>query len=158
MIEKVLQAKNLYKAYHRVVSNRGASGIDGMDVTELKSYIDRHQNDILISILNGKYIPSAIRGVAIPKSNGKTRLLGVPTVVDRWLQQAVSQKLATRFELDFEEESYGFRPGKNLHQAVKQSLTNIPVCRQAGMMVIKILWISTCKGSLMKYNTTNYFN
>jgi len=125
MIEKVLQAKNLYKAYHRVVSNRGASGIDGMDVTELKSYIDRHHNDILISILNGKYIPSAIRGVAIPKSNGKTRLLGVPTVVDRWLQQAVSQQLATRFELDFEEESYGFRPGKNLHQAVKQSLTNI---------------------------------
>lgn len=125
MIEQVLQAKNLYKAYQRVVSNRGASGLDGMEVTELKSYIDRHRNDILISILNGKYVPTAIRGVAIPKSNGKTRLLGVPTVVDRWLQQAVSQQLATKFELAFEEESYGFRPEKNLHQAVKQSLKNI---------------------------------
>ncbi|MTI19924.1 group II intron reverse transcriptase/maturase [Fulvivirga sp. RKSG066] len=125
MIEKVLQAKNLYKAYHRVVRNKGASGIDRMEVSELKSYIDKHHNDILMSILNGKYVPTAIRGVEIPKSNGKVRLLGVPTVVDRWLQQAVSQQLATRFELDFEEESYGFRPQKNLHQAVKQSLKNI---------------------------------
>lgn len=115
MIEKVLQARNLYRAYHRVVSNRGASGIDGMEVMELKSYIDRHRDDILTSILNGKYVPTAIRGVEIPKSNGKTRLLGVPTVVDRWLQQAVSQQLAIKFELDFEEESYGFRPRKNLH-------------------------------------------
>ena len=125
MIEKVLQANNLHKAYHRVVSNRGSSGTDGMEVSELKSYIDKHRNDIIISILNGKYVPTAIRGVEIPKSNGKTRILGVPTVVDRWLQQAVNQQLATKFELDFEEESYGFRPRKNLHQAVKQSLKNI---------------------------------
>jgi len=158
MIEKVLQPRNLYKAYHRVVRNRGASGIDGMEVMELKSYIDRHRDDILISILNGKYVPTAIRGVAIPKSNGKTRLLGVPTVVDRWLQQAVSQQLATKFELDFEEESYGFRPRKNLHQAVTQSLKNIPVCRQAGMTAIRILWTLTCKGSSMKCNTTSYSN
>ena len=93
-----------------------------MEVTELKSYIDRHRNGILLSILNGKYVPTAISGVAIPKSNGKTRLLGVPTVVDRWFQQSLSQQLAIKFELDFEEESYGFRPGKNLHQAVKYSL------------------------------------
>ena len=125
MIEKVLQSKNLYKAYYRVVRKKGASGIDGMEVTELKSYIDRHRNGILLSILNGKYVPTAISGVAIPKSNGKTRLLGVPTVVDRWLQQSVSQQLAIKFELDFEEESYGFRPGKNLHQAVKYSLKTI---------------------------------
>ena len=125
MIEKVLQARNLHKAYHRVVSNRGASGVDGMEVAELKSYIDKHRDAILTSILNGKYVPTAIRGVAIPKPNGKTRLLGVPTVVDRWLQQAVSQQLAISFELDFEEESYGFRPRKNLHQAVTQSLKNI---------------------------------
>ena len=125
MIEKVLQAKNLHIAYQRVVSNKGASGIDGMEVTELKSYIYKHRNSILTTILNGKYVPTAIRGVAIPKPNGKVRLLGVPTVVDRWLQQAVSQQLAISFELNFEEESYGFRPRKNLHQAVTQSLKNI---------------------------------
>jgi len=75
MIEKVLQAKNLYKAYHRVVSNRGASGIDGMEVAELKSYIDKHRDTILISILNGRYVPRSIRGVEIPKSNGKTSVI-----------------------------------------------------------------------------------
>jgi RNA-directed DNA polymerase len=125
MIEKVLQPKNLYKAYRQVVGNKGAAGVDGMNVSELKSYIGRNRQTVLISILNRKYVPQAIRAVEIPKSNGKTRLLGVPTVVDRWLQQAVYQQLATRFELDFEEESYGFRPGKNLHGAVKQALKNI---------------------------------
>ncbi|MDN5215786.1 reverse transcriptase domain-containing protein [Fulvivirgaceae bacterium BMA12] len=79
----------------------------------------------VISILNRKYVPKAIKGVEIPKRNWKTRLLGVPTVVDRWLQQVVSQQLATKFEFDFEEQSYGFRPEKNLHGAVKRSLKNI---------------------------------
>ncbi|UII32201.1 group II intron reverse transcriptase/maturase [Fulvivirga ulvae] len=125
MIEKVLQPKNLYRAYHQVVRNKGASGVDGMKVSELKSYIDGNRKAVLTSILNRMYVPRAIRGVEIPKSNGKTRLLGVPTVVDRWLQQAVNQQLAIRFELDFEAESYGFRPRKNLHQAVTQSLKNI---------------------------------
>lgn len=125
MIEKVLQPKNLYRAYHQVVGNKGASGVDGMKVSELKSYIDGNRKAVLTTILNRKYVPQAIRGVEIPKSNGKTRLLGVPTVVDRWLQQAVSQQLAIKFELDFEDESYGFRPRKNLHQAVTQSLKNI---------------------------------
>ena len=108
-----------------MAGNKGASGVDGMKVSELKSYIDGNRKAVLTSILNRKYAPEAIRGVAIPKSNGKIRLLGVPTVVDRWLQQAVSQQLATKFELDFESESYGFRPQKNLHQAVRQSLKNI---------------------------------
>src|SRR5690606_33066191 len=125
MIEKVLQPKNLYKAYRQVAGNKGASGVDGMKVSELKSYIDNNRKAVLTSILNRKYVPKPIRGVEIPKSNGKIRLLGVPTVVDRWLQQAVGQQLATKFELDFETESYGFRPRKNLHQAVTQSLKNI---------------------------------
>lgn len=125
MIEKVLQPKNLYKAYRQVAGNKGASGVDGMKVSELKSYIDDNRKAVLTSILNRKYVPKPIRGVEIPKSNGKIRLLGVPTVVDRWLQQAVGQQLATTFELDFETESYGFRPRKNLHQAVTQSLKNI---------------------------------
>ncbi|WP_226940587.1 MULTISPECIES: hypothetical protein [unclassified Imperialibacter] len=86
-----------------MVGNKGAAGVDGMQISELKSYIDGNRKAVLTSILNRKYVPQAIRGrsagaVEIPKSNGKTRLLGVPIVVDRWLQQAVSQQLATRFD------------------------------------------------------------
>lgn len=77
MIEKVLHPKNLYKAYLQVVSNKGAAGIDGMQVNELKSFIDNNRILIVTSILNRMYVPEAIRGVEIPKSNGKTRLLGV---------------------------------------------------------------------------------
>jgi RNA-directed DNA polymerase len=125
MIEKILQPKNLYKAYRKVVSNKGSSGVDGMSVNELKSHRDQNGIKLMTSILNRKYVPQPIKGAEIPKSNGKTRLLGIPTVVDRWLQQAVSQQLATKFELEFEAESYGFRPKKNLHQAVQQSLKYI---------------------------------
>ena len=125
MIAQVLQPKNLSKAYQRVVSNKGSSGVDGMKVNELKSYIDYNREQIAKSIINGSYRPNAIKGVEIPKSNGKIRLLGVPTVVDRWLQQAVSQQLVMRFEYEFEEHSYGFRPKKNIHRAVQQSLEYI---------------------------------
>ncbi len=125
MIEKVLQPKNLYKAYRKVVSNKGSSGVDGMSVYELESYKNENRIKLVTSILNRKYVPQAIRGVEIPKGSGKLRLLGVPTVVDRWLQQAVSQQLAIKFELEFEEQSYGFRPNKNIHKAVGQSLKYI---------------------------------
>ena len=96
-----------------------------MSVYELESYKDENRKKLATSILNRTYVPQAIRGVEIPKSSGKTRLLGVPTVVDRWLQQAVSQQLATKFELEFEAQSYGFRPNKNIHKAVQQSLKYI---------------------------------
>lgn len=125
MIEKVLQSKNLYKAYRQVVGNKGSAGVDGMKVSELQVYKDQYRHRIATDILTRQYLPTAIKGVEIPKSKGKTRLLGVPTVVDRWLQQAVSQQLATIFELDFEEESYGFRPQKNTQKAVRQSLKHI---------------------------------
>ncbi|WP_373396853.1 hypothetical protein V8V91_19440 [Algoriphagus halophilus] len=84
MIAKVLQSKNLYKAYRQVVGNKGSSGVDGMQVIELKSFIDKHRTAVLTDI-PGRHVPKAIRGVEIPKSNGKTRLLGVPCVVDRWV-------------------------------------------------------------------------
>ena len=113
------------KAYYKVVSNGGAAGVDKMGVKELKSYIDLHRISIGSSILNYNYLPSAIRGVEIPKSNGKKRLLGIPTVIDRWLQQAVSQQLMPLFEIRFSNNSYGFRPKKNLQQAVQQSLEYI---------------------------------
>jgi RNA-directed DNA polymerase len=125
MIEKVLNRKNLYKAYRQVVRNKGSAGVDGMKVTELLSYLESNRDSIATSILNHTYVPNPIKGVEIPKSNGKTRLLGVPTVVDRWLQQAVSQVLMTKYELTFEEYSYGFRPQKNIHKAVRQALKYI---------------------------------
>lgn len=125
MIEKVLQAKNLTKACRKVIANKGSSGVDGMGVGELRSYIDQNRTAIAVDILKRRYEAQPIRGVEIPKPNGKTRLLGVPTVVDRWLQQAVSQQLATYFELCFEKESYGFRPERNTQKAVQQSLKHI---------------------------------
>ena len=125
MIEKVLQAKNLIKAYRQVMANKGSSGVDGINVGELRFYIDQNRTTIATDILQMRYVVQPIRGVEIPKPDGKTRLLGVPTVVDRWLQQAVSQQLAPYFELDFEEESYGFRPERNTQKAVQQSLRHI---------------------------------
>ena len=125
MIEQVLKRKNLYKAYHQVVSNKGSAGIDGMTVYELGNHLETNRNRIITNVLNHAYIPAPIRAVAIPKGNGSTRLLGIPTVTDRWLQQAVSQVLASKFELNFEVFSYGFRPGKNSQQAVSQSLKYI---------------------------------
>ncbi|WP_262710349.1 reverse transcriptase family protein [Mangrovivirga cuniculi] len=122
MIEKVLHAKNLTKAYHQVVSNKGAAGIDGMRTDQLGDYLKQYRSRIILDVMNRKYLPQPIKGVEIPKGKGKTRLLGVPTVVERWLQQAVSQQLAAKFELTFEPESYGFRPHKNTQQAVRQSL------------------------------------
>jgi group II intron reverse transcriptase/maturase len=123
MIEKVLHSGNLTKSYYQVVSNKGSAGVDMMSVEQLASYRASNMEILYSSILIRKYIPRAIKGVAIPK--GKIRLLGVPTVVDRWLQQAVARQLAMKFELSFEEHSYGFRPKRNIHKAIRQSLKYI---------------------------------
>jgi len=125
MIDQLLKPKNLYKAYRQVVRNKGAAGIDHMKVGELLSYLDNNRNQLINRVANCTYVADPILGVEIPKSNGKIRLLGIPTVVDRWLQQAVSQVLSSKFELSFEAHSYGFRPNKNLHKGVSQSLKYI---------------------------------
>lgn len=125
MIEKVLHSRNLTKSYNQVVRNKGGAGVDKMSVYDLASFREINGETLITSLLNRKYIPQAIKGVEISKGKGKSRLLGVPTVVDRWLQQAVSQQLATKFELEFAEQSYGFRPQRNIHKAVQQSLKNI---------------------------------
>lgn len=121
MIAQVLEATNLYKAERQVMRNKGASGIDSMSHLKLPEYIRENRSGLLLSICNNSYVPQAILGVTIPKGKGKTRLLGIPTVVDRWLQQAVSQVLMTKFEYEFESFSYGFRPQKNIQKAVLQA-------------------------------------
>ncbi len=113
------------EAYRQVLSNKGSAGVDGMPVRALESYLKENRNSLVTSLCNGSYLPQAILGVAIPKSNGKTRLLGIPTVTDRLLQQAVNQVLNPLFEVEFKEHSYGFRPNRNAHQAVQQAQKNI---------------------------------
>jgi len=125
MIERVIHRKNMLRAYRRVLSNKGSAGVDGMPVKALSEHLEKNREKIALKVCNGKYLPQAILGVEIPKSNGKTRLLGIPTVTDRLLQQAVSQVVTIRFEPEFKDHSYGFRPNRNAHQAVHQAQKNI---------------------------------
>ena len=125
LIEQVINRQNMMRAFKQVRQNRGSAGVDGMSVKELYDYLTKNRESIEQSLLNGTYLPQPILGVEIPKSNGKVRLLGVPTVVERMLQQAVGQVLANRFEMDFEDYSYGFRPNKNAQQAVLKALDYI---------------------------------
>ena len=118
MIEQVLNRRNVMRAYRQVVQNKGSAGVDGMSVKELYKYLFENRERIESELRQGTYLPQAILGVEIPKSNGKTRLLGIPTVADRLLQQAVGQVIAVSFEMEFEDSSYGFRPNRNAQQAV----------------------------------------
>jgi group II intron reverse transcriptase/maturase len=118
MIEQVLNRRNIMRAYRQVVSNQGSAGVDGMSVKQLYDYLIKNREQIEADIRRGKYLPQPILGVEIKKSNGRKRLLGIPTVIDRLLQQAVGQILANKFEMEFEDYSYGFRPNRNAQQAV----------------------------------------
>jgi group II intron reverse transcriptase/maturase len=118
MIEDVLNPRNIMRAYRQVASNKGSAGVDGISIKELYAYLNKNREQIESDIRNGKYLPQPIRGVEIKKSNGKMRLLGIPTVIERVLQQAVGQILAIKFEMEFEDYSYGFRPNRNAQQAV----------------------------------------
>jgi RNA-directed DNA polymerase len=125
MIEKILSRKNIRSACKQVVSNKGSAGVDRMSVKALPEYVKRNQIALATAIVQGHYLPQAILGVEIPKENGKNRLLGIPIVVDRMLQQAVHQIVSPKFELEFKEFSYGFRPQRNAHQAIQQAHKNI---------------------------------
>jgi RNA-directed DNA polymerase len=118
MIEEVLNRRNVKQAYRQVVSNKGSAGVDGMSVKEQYDYWLNNRERIESELRKGRYLPQPILGVEILKSNGKTRLLGIPTVADRFLQQAVAQVIAIKFEMEFEDYSYGFRPNRNAQQAV----------------------------------------
>lgn len=118
MIEQILSRKNLLQAMHQVQKNHGSAGVDHMPVMELPELLAIDKDELTTTILSGKYLPQPILGVEIPKGNGKTRLLGIPTVTDRLLQQAVLQVINARFEFEFSESSYGFRPNRSAQQAV----------------------------------------
>jgi len=124
-IDKILSASNLTRACYDVVRNKGAAGVDNMNVTELKEYLDINREQLSEALRTGNYLPQAIRGKEIPKGNGKTRLLGIPTAIDRMLQQAVARVIMPKYEYMFSEYSYGFRPEHNQHQAIQKSLEYI---------------------------------
>ena len=118
LMEEVCQRANLNQAYFRVKANQGAPGIDGMTVDDLLPWIAEHKQELLSSLLDGSYRPSVVRGVVIPKPDGGERQLGIPTVVDRLVQQATMQVLTRLLDRTFSESSYGFRPGRGAHQAL----------------------------------------
>lgn len=118
LLEKVLDDKNLFEAYKQVYKNKGASGVDGVTVDELGHYMYQHKEDIKEQIRKRKYKPSPVRRVYIPKDNGDKRGLGIPTVVDRLIQQAIVQVLSPIYEEQFSETSYGFRPKRSCEMAI----------------------------------------
>lgn len=120
LLEEILSPSNLNKAYRRVKGNDGAGGVDGMGTDKLLAYLTNHKEELLDTILNGSYRPNPVRRVEIPKDNGKKRPLGIPTVVDRVIQQAIAQILSPWYEQQFSQTSYGFRPKRSAHQALRK--------------------------------------
>jgi len=126
LMEQILHKDNLNKAYKKVKSNKGAGGVDGMSVDELLGFLKDNQKQLIQKIKDGKYKPNPVRRVEIPKeTKGEFRKLGVPTVVDRVFQQAITQVLSPIYEKQFSENSFGFRPNRGAHDALKQCQTNV---------------------------------
>ena len=126
LMEQILHKDNLNKAYKKVKSNKGAGGIDGMSVEELLGYLRNNQEQLIQKLKDGKYKPNPVRRVEIPKeTKGEFRKLGLPTVVNRVFQQAITQVLSPIYEKQFSENSFGFRPDRGAHDALKQCQTNV---------------------------------
>ncbi len=121
MLEEILDYRNITKALKQVISNKGAGGVDGMETEELRGWVEGNWISWKQSILEGSYRPQPVRKVEIPKPQGGTRMLGIPTVLDRLLQQTLHQWLSPQFDPEFSASSYGFREGRNAHQAVLQA-------------------------------------
>jgi RNA-directed DNA polymerase len=119
LMDAVCERGNLKLAYRRVIENKGAAGVDGIGIAEFKDHLKQHWPTIKAKLLAGEFMPQPVRRVDIPKPQGGVRTLGIPTLTDRLIQQALHQVLSPIFEADFSESSYGFRPGRNAHQAVK---------------------------------------
>ena len=125
LLERILDRDNLNRAYKQVKRNKGAGGINGMQVDELLPYLKENKEELVQSLRDGTYRPKPVRRVEIPKENGKTRKLGIPTVVDRLIQQAICQVLTPIYEEQFSDNSFGFRPKRSTHDALKRCQTNI---------------------------------
>ena len=126
LMDKILHKDNLNNAYRKVKSNKGAGGVDGMNVDELLTYLRENQKQLIQKIKDRKYKPNPVRRVEIPKEDkGKVRKLGIPTVVDRVIQQAITQVLSPIYEEQFSNNSYGFRPKRGAHDALKQCQRNV---------------------------------
>ena len=121
MLEYILTPDNLNRAYKQVKANKGSGGIDRMEVGQLLPYLREHKDELTESLLCGRYRPNPVRRVEIPKEGGKTRQLGIPTVVDRVIQQSIAQVLSQVYEPKFSDASYGFRPRRSAHQAVQKA-------------------------------------
>ncbi len=125
LMEKILSEKNLKMAIRKVKQNKGAPGVDKMTVQEVEQWFEQHREELISKIMNKQYRPMPVKRVYIPKPNGKQRPLGIPTVVDRVIQQAVAQVLNTIYEPIFSEHSYGFRPKRSAHMAMEEVINNL---------------------------------
>lgn len=123
MLETIMDRRNLEKALVQVTRNKGSAGVDGMQTDELRDFLNTSYQQLRRMVVEGMYQPSPVRKVEIPKPQGGKRMLGIPTVLDRLLQQAISQWLSQFYEHNFSTHSYGFRPNRNTHQAVKHAQT-----------------------------------
>jgi len=125
LLGKVLNRANLSAAQRKVVKNGGAAGIDGMKVEELEHFMNQYREELIRAIETGTYMPQAVLGVKIPKPSGGVRMLGIPIVIDRVIQQAIHQVLSPMYEVEFSPYSYGFRPQRGAQKAIYQSLSYI---------------------------------
>ena len=119
LLGKVLSPENVAQAWKQVRANKGAAGVDGMTVEDFPDFVRQHWSTIRNKLENGTYNPSPVRRVLIPKEQGAFRTLGIPTVLDRVIQQAIAQVMGELHDPDFSEHSYGFRPGRSAHQAIE---------------------------------------
>jgi len=125
MMEEITSHQNLLRSYRRVVSNGGSAGIDGMQTKELKNWLRTSYTNLREQLKSGTYRPQGVKGVEIPKQSGGKRQLGIPTVVDRFVQQAIAQVMMRQYEPTFSEHSYGFRPARNCHQALQEGTSAV---------------------------------
>ena len=121
LLELILSPENLNRAYLRVKRNHGRGGVDGLSTEDLGDYLKEHKDELVESMKSGSYRPNPVRRVEIPKENGKKRPLGIPTVVDRVIQQAISQVLSPIYERQFSDNSFGFRPHRSCHKALRRA-------------------------------------